>query len=81
MRGVTFNRCDTVVVKGKTPIHNAIALQRVTMIGGSIWNCTLMIPRPAIQTFAEMNAVFITPTGVPEIDNPPPQEPEEKTQP
>lgn len=80
IKGVAFHRCDTAVVKTKTPINNAVGLQRVTMIGGAIWNCTLLIPPQMVKTFAEMGATFITQTGAPEIDNPPPPRTEERTQ-
>jgi hypothetical protein len=81
LKGVAFHQCDTVVVKIKTPLNNGIALRNITMIGGSFWNCTLLIPPQMVDTFAKMGAVFVSPTGVPEIDNPQPPSTEEKMQP
>ncbi|WP_072372688.1 hypothetical protein [Hyphomicrobium sp. NDB2Meth4] len=78
-KDMRFYQCDTVVVRANMPINNAIALRRVKMIGGSLWNCTLLIPPQAVKTFADMGAVFTSPTGVPEIDNLQPQAPEGKT--
>lgn len=67
--GVLFEGCDAVAVKHMTPIHNAIHLQSIKMIGGKIWNCTLLIPLKEVSKFTAMPVTFVSLTELPQIDN------------
>ncbi len=71
-QGVVFMNCDIVVARLGIPVRNAVAVRNVTMIGGAIWNCTLLLRPAEIPAFVAMNAVFLSLTGRPEIDNVPP---------
>ena len=78
MVGVTFGNCDIVVLRPseRLPVHNAVKLDSLNIIGGAIWNCTIFIPQRLIQMFVDMNATFISLTGQPEIDIQSPPKPE-----
>jgi hypothetical protein len=78
---VGFMNCDIAVARDGAMIQNAILLENVTMIGGQIWNCTIFIPSNQIPAFRAAGGNFISLTGVPEIDNQPPQGTQGKKQP
>jgi hypothetical protein len=58
-----FMNCDIVVLRPpppEIPVHNCIVLDNVHVIGGSIWNVTLLIPREMVHTFENMGAKILT---------------------
>jgi hypothetical protein len=69
LNGASFMNCDMVVARHNAFIQNAVVLERVTMIGGKIWNTTIFIGTNDIHHFRAMGANIISLTGVPEIDN------------
>ena len=68
MTDVDFVNCDAVALRDDVSIRNAVALEHVTIIGGKIWNCTILVPQREAKKFAEMGAKFVSLTGIPEID-------------
>lgn len=71
MNGVGFVDCDVVVAKPVETIvlKNVVGFEKFKMIGGTIWNCTIIIQPHFVKTFAAMGVDFVTLTGEVEIDS------------
>lgn len=65
---VNFMACDIIVIHGNPPLNNVIVLEDVELIGGHVYNMTIYIDKYTIPIFRKMNAIFVTLTGIPEID-------------
>lgn len=77
MNGVNFTNCDIIIVRDNVPLMNVVVLENVTMLGGTIWNSTILVSQRDIKAFVDMGANFVSLTGLPEIDSrPPPSFPE-----
>jgi len=59
----SFMNCDIVVMRPpppELPVHNCVVLENVHVVGGSLWNVTLLIPLTMVPTFQAMGATILT---------------------
>lgn len=66
-----FIGCDIVVARDDAQMATAIALRNVQIIGGTLWKCTIIVPRKDLALFKALGARFVTLTGDPSIDEAP----------
>ena len=85
-KGVSFVNCDLVVLRKATfvPTYNAIFIDDITVIGGEIMNCLIIMTEQTAKSFTSMpgmlGAGWLTLSGDPEFDEklsslPPPSRP------
>lgn len=69
LNGIVFSECDFVVTKQDLKMINAIILEDVSLIGGSIYRSVIII-HPSILGLLESNLkpYYISSTGIPDID-------------
>jgi MFS family permease len=68
---IGFMNCDFVVIKrGAKAIFNCVGLEDVRILGGTMWECTIMVPPDMAPGLAAKGIQFVTLTGDAALDAP-----------